>query len=251
MSKRKPKAAPEESGEKVPLWIISFADMITLLLSFFVMLQTMTKEKSGELFRQGQNSFRRQINGLGIPDLIFGKDPASGRQYHRLRYPAEESAQDEIPPERVIDADGDKIRVMFDHLKEAMQTTASDSAMQVLDVRATPIRFAASASVLDEASKKYLADLAADLRQNLANQSVRIYLIGSAPEATGKQQWLLSAKRAGEVEKQLRDLLKPELQSGSWQIVSLGAGAGGQWGGKTNSGPQHPMITVSIMGKKT
>ena len=29
-------------GEKVPLWIISFADMITLLLAFFVMLQSLS-----------------------------------------------------------------------------------------------------------------------------------------------------------------------------------------------------------------
>ena len=36
----------EEQGEKVPLWIISFADMITLLLSFFVMLQTMCRRRT-------------------------------------------------------------------------------------------------------------------------------------------------------------------------------------------------------------
>lgn len=39
MGKKAP-VQEEEGGEAVPLWYVSFADMITLLLSFFVMLST-------------------------------------------------------------------------------------------------------------------------------------------------------------------------------------------------------------------
>jgi flagellar motor protein MotB len=40
MAHKKPQAPPEEEGEGAPLWIISFADMMSLLMAFFVMLST-------------------------------------------------------------------------------------------------------------------------------------------------------------------------------------------------------------------
>jgi len=44
----KAKKAEEESGESAPLWIISFADMISLLMAFFVMLSSFTSYDKGE-----------------------------------------------------------------------------------------------------------------------------------------------------------------------------------------------------------
>ncbi|OQA02493.1 MAG: flagellar motor protein MotB [Planctomycetes bacterium ADurb.Bin401] len=40
MSEKPKKPQEEESGESAPLWIVSFADMISLLMAFFVMLTT-------------------------------------------------------------------------------------------------------------------------------------------------------------------------------------------------------------------
>jgi hypothetical protein len=60
----KPSAPPPEpSGEKVPIWIISFADMITLLLSFFVMLTSFSTYNKGSL------DHLRQTSAMAYPSL--------------------------------------------------------------------------------------------------------------------------------------------------------------------------------------
>jgi chemotaxis protein MotB len=43
------KKRQEEEPEGTPAWIVSFADLITLLLAFFVLLQSFAKEQDPEL----------------------------------------------------------------------------------------------------------------------------------------------------------------------------------------------------------
>src|SRR6478609_5849803 len=38
MAAQKKAKAPEPAGESAPMWIVSFADLVTLLMSFFVVL---------------------------------------------------------------------------------------------------------------------------------------------------------------------------------------------------------------------
>ena len=46
---------PQEEQDKVPAWIVSFSDMITLLLAFFVLLQSIALEQDPALFHMGQS----------------------------------------------------------------------------------------------------------------------------------------------------------------------------------------------------
>ncbi len=249
--KGKPKVV-EASGEKVPIWIISFADMITLLLSFFVMLQTMAHEKSSELFKVGQGSFNRALANMGLPDVLFGKAPSDGKDYRKIRYPTSEAnAQEDIPPERVIDADDEKIRNLFDNLRQVMESDAQDVNEQVLDVRTTPLKCAASSAALDDPGKAYLAALAGDLRQNLAGKPVRIYLTGlPAGSQNTREQIILAAKRAAAAEAHLRSALEPELAIRQWELYSSGGTGEGRWGGKLASTPvAKPTIIITVTAK--
>ena len=52
------KKRQEESNDGIPAWIVSFSDMVTLLLAFFVMLQAFAKPKQPEQVKQGLAPFQ-------------------------------------------------------------------------------------------------------------------------------------------------------------------------------------------------
>jgi len=246
MSKR----APEEAaGERVPVWIISFADMITLLLSFFVMLQTMSKSQDFTLFGISQDSFRRAIAGLGLPDLLLGKQAPTGFDYKKLKYPTEEEPNDR-EMKRIIDADDERIRQLFEDLKRQMEVEAGDLAEEPLSVTATPVKFAPGQSVLDDATKGYLGDLVAHWKQNLPAGAFRVYVIGLAREQEDlKQQWLLSARRSTAVGDFLRQVLG-ERPGQAWEVQCRGSGPGQELYSKLGLNQQELSIVIAVMGVK-
>ncbi len=66
----KPKKQEEESGEGAPLWIISFADMSSLLMAFFVMLSTFSSYGPDETLKFQKiikNSLRANFGWLTKP----------------------------------------------------------------------------------------------------------------------------------------------------------------------------------------
>lgn len=80
----KAKKAEEEGGESAPLWIISFADMISLLMAFFVMLSSFTSyDKSEE--KKLRAAIKATLAYAGgwmgsIPLDSLGWDPGNGQK---------------------------------------------------------------------------------------------------------------------------------------------------------------------------
>lgn len=86
----KGKPQEEESGESAPLWIISFADMISLLMAFFVMLSTFSSfgPRESERIRAVARmtvtpnyGWHRQIPQSSIkPTLVAAGDGSTGSE---------------------------------------------------------------------------------------------------------------------------------------------------------------------------
>ena len=246
MSKKK--AFVEDKPDEVPAWIVSFSDMVTLLLAFFVLLQIFAKEPDPDLFQAGQGSFKRAIAGLGIPNLLLGPDLTLTAKHRRV-YWFVKKAPEEFPKNRIIDADDEKIRKVFDEIKQLIKIEASDNKHKLISSTATPIQFKPGSSQLDEMGLKFLTGFAEDIRHDLTNRKVSIRILGLCPrQGDDKQRWMLASQRARSVEKALRKALAGKLNNNQWQIESSGSGSPGQWCRTYGTSAELAHIVIAITG---
>jgi len=214
----------EDSATGAPAWIVSFTDMITLLLAFFVLLQAFAKEQDPELFRQGQGAFRRSITGFGIPDLLFGKPQLMTGPTQKKRYSTKESDDKETNRQRVIDPTDAEIRQAFERVKRVIDTKTYKTRADVTNVVSTPISFAKGSVSLDARWHKYLRDLAGEWGRNLNPKRKTICIVASATDQPpGQRRWILSAARAQAVSEFMGGVLF-DVSGQQWTLRPMGTG---------------------------
>ena len=119
----------QELTPGVPLWILSFGDMITNLLACFVMLLAFTTTDRA-MFQAGQGAFKSSISNFGLPNWLLGrKEPTY--DFRSPRYPSQE--QDEPSGLRLIDPEEDKIREAFNQLLQQVDTASADVKQTVIE----------------------------------------------------------------------------------------------------------------------
>jgi outer membrane protein OmpA-like peptidoglycan-associated protein len=248
---KKHAAPPEEKGETAPLWIISFADMISLLMAFFVMLLTMsTTARSGKLCEEGAGvfgktlgSFRSSIAGFGIPGLFGSKryivNFDSEKTYYNFR------GGDSSSSDRIIDAREEKIRRIFKKLSGHAKTLKSQIQDSKPEFIVLPITFEQGQAVLSETSQQLLSKFKEDFEEAGTVGITAVYVVGLAPQETSKeQQWVVSIKRAQVV----ADFLKSSLSSKSQlPIYSWGAGPGGCWVTQDAPISEQSQILIAVL----
>ncbi|MBS3822222.1 MAG: OmpA family protein [Planctomycetes bacterium] len=233
-------SADEEKNNEIPLWVVSFTDMVTLLLSFFVMLQAFAHIQDPDLFYAGQGSFRRAIRGMGIPQWLLGKEERLRRDFYIKRH-AVEPSKHPSPPEPIIDAEEDRIKQVLQELREKFDSSSNDITEETFDVAATPIRFDGTSTRLNRRATDYLDEFAVNVLQARRAANSTIYVIGLAPDVAGKrQQYVLGAQRAEAVRRYLQAQLRQH--AGRWTVVC--------WGGGRRFGrlPEGTQIGIVVMG---
>jgi outer membrane protein OmpA-like peptidoglycan-associated protein len=222
----------EEKGECAPLWIISFADMISLLMAFFVMLLTMSSAQSGKLCNEGEGifektlyGFRRSIEGFGMPGLFGSADDPMQFDSSKVYYPINEGGDRGVT--RTIDASEERIRRDFTKLAGRTRTYEAQIQGQSPNFIVLPVAFAQGQSALNESARQTLNRFLADLKGFGSVEGLTLYVVGLAPdEPDPQQQWLLSALRADAAAQFLRSGLGASAGSGSpTQNPALGRGS--------------------------
>ena len=209
-------------GEKVPLWIISFADMITLLLAFFVMLQALsTSQDLTYRAREASDSFRRAIQGLGIPDLLWGKEIA---EYDQLR-PSHHSVGDPMPDvtdrRRIL---GDEaIRLAFADMEKAIATTSTRLTEVTISKKIVLSAFEPGTATLTREGREALETYVRAARDTRGDRPTRVYVVGMVTETLPTPRaWELAVRRATAAQQAIEPLTAELRRQGRWQICSHG-----------------------------
>ena len=103
----------------VPAYMMSYGDMMTLLLTFFILLVSMAREQQAGFVAAGKKSFIQALNSGGLPGLLpSGKKPVSLKAHRSFFAPSKEaleslSVQLAKPDTRILDPIESKLRRDF------------------------------------------------------------------------------------------------------------------------------------------
>jgi len=237
------KEPPKEEKAKVPSYIVTFSDMITLLLTFFVLLLSMASERVDEAkMLKGRQAFIKSLANFGLDGIGYGKSPTFDIGDPATLYKA--SKDEKFSEEAALNATEEVVRRIFKELENRMDITPAQITGKSPNFRPTSIKFKKGGAVLNKSAMKYLKKFSFNLQENIGSQSLTIYIVGSAQDEKSLQkQCVVSAKRAQVVSDFLRKSLSKELR---WKIHSWGAGPGGQW--KSNGPVEDSQVVIAVLG---
>jgi chemotaxis protein MotB len=249
--KCKPQQKVDEKP-KVPAYIVTFSDMTTLLLTFFVMLLSLASIQDPELFRKGRDSFRFSLNFLGLGALIAREErPDLG--FIKIKYSIIEG--DKLERNRTIHAKEENTRKLFKEISESMKTLPSKVTAKKSDFTLTNISFTQGGSELNDSAKEFLNSFCTQLQQSNGTKPLKLYILGLASEQISeKQQWILSAKRAKAVSDYFRSILSSSSKTqgstssqwSNWSLYWWGAGMGGDWVQQDSPISQNSQILIAV-----
>jgi flagellar motor protein MotB len=137
-----------------PAYMVSFGDMMTLILCFFILLVALSKERQFGLLAKGLGSFVIAVKSHGLNGVLSGHEEQGIFDQMRRRF--------NLPPEPDPERRTEHELASSSEMVRAEMVEALEPRRELHQPRLAA--FAPRSAQLDQASRDYLASLAESLR---------------------------------------------------------------------------------------
>lgn len=201
----------EDPKTPVPLWLVSFGDMMTNALTFFILMVSMSHQRDYGLMAKGLGSFVVALKSNGLPGTMPDSEKVAIFNQFRQRF--------NLPPE----ADPERRETPLKASELELVRAAAAKALQPHDELFQPsvASFDEASATLKDSSRSYIDRLADTLRPT---RSQLLVIEGHALDANanwqGQNHWL-AFERASAVREYLiteHGFPKERVEARAWMV---------------------------------
>jgi chemotaxis protein MotB len=207
----------EEPKQCAPAWMVSFGDMMTLILTFFILLVSMSQEQQQGLVAKGIGSFVLTLRSFGLPGMLSEEERAQVFDNVRMRF--------NLPPEP-----DPELQEEHDWAETLETLRAKDlESLRPHDELGQPMLavFAPDSAELTEDAMRYVDLLAPTLRPGRGHVlQLEGHALDAGPRFNGDDRWLALSRALA-----VRDHLVEEhrfpparVQARAWAVEIDGPG---------------------------
>jgi len=231
------KKPPEEEAQGAPMYMMSFGDMMTNLLCFFILLCAFSEERRAGFISDGVQSFRQALRAHGLPGVLKGDQKPIDLGADRVLYRPAKS----ISPKLLIDADGRLTDANRDALREVVMDALEQPSVNEIGA---PIIFSPGSATLTKAHRAVL-DAMAGWFTGYSDIRIRVEAFSWKEGLSQEESWDLAMRRADNVISYLAS--SGDIPTGKFIPIGYGPSGSGKTARRQDSWGRR-IALISVVG---